>query len=337
MSMDEPVLDPDMRLTRDEISGEEFEEEREALNKFLDWYEDTSESDGLPVRGTTFAILVTLDKLRRNYNLDIDFHSTDSGKQVSLLGKPNVSKVLEDFGETRKIPEEGGRTNRGALYEVEQFLEVLESTKLSDISEDRRRATLRRMMTHLVWAAGEYHERARVPVEYNPAQNATQIISRTLDIAESKAGAVAQHLVGAKLQIRLPDVDVENHAVSTADAQTQRRGDFQINDAVFHVTISPFEGHYEKCETDVRDGYRVYLLVRNDMRVAAEQTANKNYSANIAVQAIESFIGQNLDELSEFSKQTFKNRFKSLLELYNERVSNVESDPSLLIEIPENL
>jgi hypothetical protein len=308
---------------------------------FLEWCDAQSARGPLPGRGRTYAALVTLDRLRDEYNLDRKAHMTSSGAQVKRQTAYNVKKILSEFNETRPIPSEAGRTNSGSPRAVEVLLNTLKSSHLDEVDSERRNAILTQMMRHLVEVAGEYAKQdvrsQHIPIEYDPTRNASQIISDALDRADSKAGAVAQHLVGAKLQLRLPDLDIANHAASTADVQTGRRGDFEVNDTIFHVTVAPNDGHYTKCAGDIRDGFRVYLLVRDDVRVAAEQIAHKSHSDKIAVQSIESFIGQNLDELAEFSKKRFERRLRALLERYNERVAAVESDKSLLLDIPEHL
>ena len=330
------------------LSGEEIEEaftderETEALRRFASWCEAQKQHGELPVRSRVYAALVTLDRLLENYDLDRKTHTTSSGAQVKMQTQHNVSNILARFGETRPITSEAGRTSSGSLHAVEELLEALKLTCLDELDKQRRNTVLTRMINHLVWLAGKHaaaeeRTKARIAVEYDPTQNASQIVSDALEGAEHKAGAVAQHLVGAKLQLRLPDVEIPNYGYSTADVQTGRRGDFEVNDTVFHVTVAPNDGHYKKCASDVRGGYRVYLLVRDDVRVGAEQIAHQSHSERIAVQSIEAFIGQNLDELSGFSKSTFEKRFLKLLELYNKRVAAVEADKSLLIEIPENL
>ncbi len=57
----------------------------------------------------------------------------------------------------------------------------------------------------------------------------------------------------------------------------------------------------------------------------------------IAVESIESFIATNIDELSEFEGPKLIADLRSFLEKYNERVREVETDLSMLIEIPPNL
>jgi len=57
----------------------------------------------------------------------------------------------------------------------------------------------------------------------------------------------------------------------------------------------------------------------------------------IGLYAIEAFVGQNIEEMNEFGRISLSHGWRNLLEMYNERVLAVETDRSLLIEIPANL
>jgi len=57
----------------------------------------------------------------------------------------------------------------------------------------------------------------------------------------------------------------------------------------------------------------------------------------IAVESIESFVSQNIDEISGYKNDSLTLRLKDLIELYNQRVDEVETDKSLKIELPSNL
>jgi hypothetical protein len=57
----------------------------------------------------------------------------------------------------------------------------------------------------------------------------------------------------------------------------------------------------------------------------------------IEVESIESFVAQNIFELSEFSSDLLPSQFRRLLEIYNQRVNAVEIDKSMLIQTPANL
>jgi hypothetical protein len=65
---------------------------------------------------------------------------------------------------------------------------------------------------------------------------------------------------------------------------------------------------------------------------------NAGLPKRVSVEAsIESFVGQNLDEMSEFDQNRVLGSWLRLLQTYNQRVSEVEDDGSLQIEIPDAL
>jgi len=325
------------RIEEQDLSSMSSEQEK-AIQKFQEWVvrHEGDEQPGLPHRGRNYGVLFMLKRLIDNYNSDIKSHKTEKGTQISGLTKNNISSLLEKFGETREPTEEVGRTSRGHLNAAEDLLEEFQEIGLGGISESARRDVLISMMRHCVWVEGQYHERARVNFDYNPSENASQAVTRILENSEGKKGPVAQHLVGAKLAVRYPNQDIPNHSAYTADDQTGRRGDFDIGDTVFHVTVTPKDRVYEKCKKDVEEGYRTYLMVPDDVRSGAEEIS-RQYSRSIEVKSIESFVGQNIDELSHFEKEKFEKRFKDLIETYNGRVSDVEIDNSILVDIPDNL
>ena len=49
---------------------------------------------------------------------------------------------------------------------------------------------------------------------------------------------MAQYLVGAKLSIRFPNIEIRNDISSTQDEISGSPGDFVVNDAAFHVTVA---------------------------------------------------------------------------------------------------
>jgi len=70
----------------------------------------------------------------------------------------------------------------------------------------------------------------------------------------------------------------------------------------FSVTVSPMPAVYEKCKRNIEEGLRVYLLVPDGRLVGARQNAEAIVIGKITVESIESFVGQNVEELSVFKK-----------------------------------
>jgi len=191
----------------------------------------------------------------------------------------------------------------------------------------------------LAQKVGEYFGREGLKFVYNPSQSVWQNVHAVLDVAKQngKEGQVAQYLIGAKLALRFPELNVRNDSFSASDAPSGSPGDFLIGDTAFHITVAPNQGHLEKCRRNVNSGYRAYLLVPVRISSGTRQYAENFLPGQITVQSIEAFVSQNLDELSFFAKDKFVSGFYQFLTLYNQRVNQVESDKSLLVEIPRNL
>ena len=183
----------------------------------------------------------------------------------------------------------------------------------------------------------------RLNPSYDPAESTWYAIHQILQIAKKsgKSGPVAQHLVGAKLQLRFPDIEVPNNPASAADQQTGRAGDFQIGDTAFHVTVAPTRDNlFEREKENIQHGLRVYVVVPDEKLTTARGYAEEQLpgqASQIAVCAIEAFVAQNIDELATFAKGQLLQGFRALLEAYNRRVDAVESDKSVLIDIPATL
>ena len=79
------------------------------------------------------------------------------------------------------------------------------------------------------------------------------------------------------------------------------------------------------------------LIAKKKELAAARQLADEFSKNQIAVESLESFISQNIEEISSFDNSNLKANFTELILLYNHRVHAVEIDKSLMIELPSNL
>jgi hypothetical protein len=185
----------------------------------------------------------------------------------------------------------------------------------------------------------EFHNRERLKMVYDTTKSTWQTVYDLLKLAREtgKEGPVAQHLVGAKLQLRFPDQKIGNESFSTADDQLGRRGDFSLEDAVFHVTVAPLPAVYEKCKRNIEEGLRPYLLVPDRCLVGVRQNVEFEAPGQIASESIETFVSQNIDEIAAFSKDKLVSGLNRLLVTYNQRVDEAEIDKSMMIDIPLNL
>jgi hypothetical protein len=314
---------------------------REPHAVFQRWYQSLRPRYGgkVPAKGTLAGALVVLERLQENFDLSIESHTAKGGSQISGAGRAAVRVILERFGESRPFLQEGGRTNRGLRGDIKQLLDAVALAHLDRLSKGKRNEILRELQEVIVSKVREYHDLQRLEVSYDASKSSWQCISDLLDTAQDsgKDGPVAQYLVGAKLQLRFPQLEISNESLSTADVQLGRHGDFYIGNTVFHVTVSPTPALYEKCKRNLRDGLKVYLLVRDKDLIGTKQNAENTAMGQIAVESIEAFVSQNLDELAAFSDEGRTDQFRELLITYNTRVDATEMNKSLMIEIPPNL
>ena len=298
------------------------------------WWESRS-----PSRGNIAGGLVLLENLRNDLSFNLDDHKAAHSDQLRNATPTNVRNILSRFNESRVLSREAGRTNRGLMTNLAPLLEALSHSDLAQLSEEQRNGTLYAMQSFLVERAREIFNANRISFEYSSGVSSRDIIGAILRVAgeRQKAGDVAEYLVGAKLALRFPDYEIRNSAASAADEQTDEQGDFQINDCVFHVTVSPNIGHYDKCKQNLANGLRVFLLVPDNRLSGARQNAEQEVGEGISVESIQSFVSQNIEELSDFAGDKVAQNTRLLLEKYNERVTQVETDLSLLIRIPTAL
>ena len=290
-------------------------------------------------RGNIAGGLILIENLRGNPVFDIDAHKTANSDQLRNASRANVQRILARYGEERVLLREGGRTNRGLMRNLEPLLKALANADMGSLSQEERETHCDVMQSFLADKARDIFNAEKVSFEYSQGVTSREIVGMILASARrrQKAGEVAEYLVGSKLALRFPDYDIRNSAASAADAQAAEQGDFQMNDCVFHVTVSPNRGHYDKCQRNLANGFRVFLLVPDDILAGARQNADLEMSGRVSVESIESFVSQNIEELSDFAGDRVSQNIRLLIEKYNERVAEVETDLSLQIRIPTAL
>jgi hypothetical protein len=148
------------------------------------------------------------------------------------------------------------------------------------------------------------------------------------------AGAVLQHLVGAKLDCALGKGKFEHNSFSTADSPGARPGDFLLGDVAIHVTTSPGEGVIERCRENLNDGIRPMLVtIQRGLSVAEGLADNVGLADRIDVFEIEQFVALNVYEIGKFAADGRKTAVDDIVKRYNEIVEEFETDPSLKIEL----
>lgn len=313
-----------------------------ALAELRRWYDELPRprtSSDLPARGSIAISLVLLERLKTNFDLNVGGHLAGGRAQIQGASGTAIQRILAAFGETRPFVSEGGRTNRGTPAVAGALLAAIQAARLNNLSDEARAAVLHECQAFLVDKVRVFHSQERIKPDFDPAASTRQFVSDLLARAEEtgKRGPVAQYLVGAKLALRFPDAELRNDVYAAADDPSGAPGDFVVGDVAFHVTVAPTQGHFDKCARNLREGRRVFLLVPDAMLVGARQLAELAAAGRIAVESIESFVGQNIEELSGFATSQLADGLCRLLETYNARVDEIENDKSMMVEIPHNL
>lgn len=292
----------------------------------------------LTSKGKLSAILF-VSRLAKRDGLPLDAGAliTDNKGQVLGLGKTAVQAILNDYGITRVLAEEAGRTSRGSLGNMQDyvgFLNGLHAEGLADTESIEK-----------WWVArvNDFFSAQPFTLRYDTSKSLRAIVRDLLAQAIKRqkdnpgtmyGGAVLQHLVGAKLSLVLPDGVVKNNGFSVADAVTARSGDFIIDEVIIHVTTAPGEALMRKCEGNLQAGARPIIVTTYESMPGAESLASiQGIGGRVDILEVEQFIATNVYELSKFETAQRKLTVERLIEKYNEIVEECETDPSLKVMV----
>jgi hypothetical protein len=283
------------------------------------------------------ALVVTQHARTMGLPLDSEKLITGGGGQVLGLGKGAVQTVLNRHKIDRILANEGGRTSRGSLNNMRSYVALLNELCAQgpvDLDAAER-----------FWIARVHEFFAAKPfkIRLDASRSLRTVVGDILLQAEERqkttpgvyyAGAVMQHIVGAKLDCVLPGGKLTHNSYSTADAPSNRAGDFLVGDVAVHVTTSPSEALIHKCRDNLDEGLRPLIVTgKRGLAVAEGLANNSGLGERIDVFEIEQFVAANLYELGTFAADGRRTAVNDLVERYNQVVEEVETDPSLKIEL----
>lgn len=304
------------------------------------WYEGERAKSGSINTNVMNAGLIVSRMMADGMPITDERLYSEGKSQVRGLSGSTISKILEQHGETRVFTREGGRTSRGTIFLAAAFRDVLNNTQVNEnepVDAALVSNQLEAFFTQCVRL--DYFDKQRITVDLDYSKPVSSVVSDILKAAAERSdkptGAVLQHLIGAKLQLRFPDVKIGNDRANAADLHTDREGDFQVGTTAFHVTTAPMEKLITRCVENKRAGYRPVILTLESKVIAARQMAdNVGMSEQIAVQAVETFIGNNIEEIAIYDGDKIREGLARLIRTYNARINTIEIDKSLMIDEP---
>lgn len=283
------------------------------------------------------ALVVTQHARKAGLPLEAEKLLTEGGGQVLGLGKGAVQSILKRHGIARVLASEGGRTSRGSLNNMREYVAFLNTLR------GKGKVDLDAVETFWIERVHEFFAGKPFKIKLDASRSLRTVVRDVIAQAEERqknspgvyyGGAVLQHLVGAKLDCALGKGRFEHNSFSTADAPGGRKGDFFLGDVAIHVTTSPGEAVIEKCRDNLNDGYRpVLVTLQRGLTVAEGLAANVGLGDRIDIFEIEQFVALNLYELAKFAAEGRRTAVMDLVARYNEIVEEVETDPSLKIEL----
>lgn len=247
-----------------------------------------------------------------------------------------MKKILKDHGIAQQLSAEGGRTSRGSMglmIEYVDFLNEWHAEEAVDLAA-----------IEAFWAeqVREYFRNQPLILTADTSKTIGSNLDNLFEQAKKRQkqnpgtqylGTVLQHLVAAKLCLIMPEGSFEIHGASVADAPTARSGDFVINKTIIHCTTSVGDLLINKCQANISNGYRpVIITIFERVQTALNQIEDAGLAGRVEVWDVQQFLSSNVHEHSLFDEDKRNAKLGAIIENYNQIVMEKESDPSLRIE-----
>lgn len=287
---------------------------------------------GVGAMGT--ALVLTRKARDKGLPLDPNGLTTPGGGQVSGLSGTNINRVLGEHGVTHRVGTESGRTSRGTPTLAKTYATFLNDLGLTPADVEQVEAW---------WVARfvDHFNSQPFKLNYDASRSLAAVIEDLLAQATARqkknpgtmyAGAVLQHLVGAKLELALPELAITHNGASVADAVSSRSGDFVLDNAIIHCTMAPGDALMQKCKENLRSGTQpIILTVGKGVGVAQGLAETHGIEGRVEVMDALQFLAANLYEMSLFKAADRRIKVAQLVVKYNEIIAANEADASLRI------
>ncbi len=305
---------------------------RKESHKILNEWIDSCTRGGKVSRNTVAIGIVVLDHLRKACPVSKNDVISQGGEVKGA--RSDLSNILETYDiptsylkevTTRQGPQDGQK-----LFEKFDW-----GNKLIKLTAAQREQVLLDLIAVLSKYATDWLERQNLKLDIDRRQAPSTWIHTIVENAKQRSGGVVeQHLIGAKLERRFKGVAIPNHPAHAGDRQTFKVGDFEISKLVYHVTATPSRNVIQKCAENVRGGLHPILLVpseqENKARILAQE---EGIDKELSIISIEAFVALNIIELATDENKDFFDVLKEIVEIYNKRLEEVETDLSLKIQV----
>ena len=304
---------------------------KESHEILAQWLESCTRSQKIS-RNTVAMGIVVLDHLRKNCPVSREMVISRGGEVTGA--RSGLVRTLKSYdiqdGYLKEITTRQGHQDGQRLFEMFEW-----GGKFSGLTEEERDTLILSLIDTLRHLTSEWFKRQNLKLDIDRRQAPSTWVNIIVENAKGRSGGIVeQQFVGAKLVRRFQGVDIPNHPAHAADRQTDRAGDFRVSNMVYHVTAAPSRNVLLKCAENLRAGLHPILLIpreqENKVRYLAQ---DEGIDQELTIISIESFIALNIIEMATDENKDFFSVLKEIVEIYNARLSDVETDLSLRIEV----
>ena len=152
--------------------------------------------------------------------------------------------------------------------------------------------------------------------------------------AKSYVETLLHYLVGAMLDLALPNANVIHNGSVAVNRMSNHAGNFEIDDVVIHCTTSPTEELLYKCHANVKSDRQPLILTTAEMLSTAESyAASVGLGDRVEVMDAIQFIAANLYKRCLLGVEKHETALERLVHRYNKILAADEADTCLCIEI----
>lgn len=305
---------------------------RKESRQILDAWIASCTRGGKVSRNTVAIGIVVFDHLRKACPVSKNDVISQGGEVKGT--RSGLGNTLEAYGIPGSYLKEV--TTRQGHQDGQRLFEQFEwGNTLIKLAATQREEVLQELIDVLLNYATDWLKLQNLKFDIDRRQAPSTWIHLIVENAKQRSGGVVeQHLIGAKLERRFKGVTIPNHPAHAGDRQTSRVGDYEISKLVYHVTATPSRNVIQKCAENIRVGLHPILLVpteqENKARILAQ---DEGIDKELSVITIEAFIALNIIELATDENKDFFGVLKEIVEIYNKRLAEVETDLSLQIQV----
>jgi hypothetical protein len=281
--------------------------------------------------------------IKDGYALRADDLLTEARGQVLGLGRAAVQAILARHGIVRVLAEEGGRTSRGSIGVMRDYVDFLNEQRETHGTLDADAAERFWIAEVEAFFAGKPFT-LKLDTAWSMRVAIRHLTKQAVERQQQAGGTMylgtmMQHLVGAKLQTVLSAAEQEqlvHHSANQSDQKPDRHGDFDLGDVALHVSTAPSESLVRKCGENLGRGKRPVIITTGKGLLTAEGLLeNAGLQDRVDVLEFEQFMAAGVLESGGFSQEARREAFVRILAAYNAVVDAHETDPSLRIEMSD--